>query len=168
MPLATLEDVKRHLNITSTANDDELQNFLDAAEEIVRDEARQFDVGTYTETLWVDRGHVVLSHTPVVAILSVTAPGETIAGTTFTPSGLLEGLRGWREVTVTYTAGRPIPSARAQVATLMVAARFWESQRGSAPALGGGEEPTFTPGMQGIIGEIRAVLGGSGGLGVIV
>lgn len=168
-PLATLDDVKRHLDITSTTNDGELQSLLDAAEEIVRREAREFSSTTYTETLWVDRGAVFLSHTPVTGVTSVTSYGETITGTTFTASGYVGGLRGWREVVVTYTAGRAVTSASAYVATLMVAGRLWETQRGNTPAiLQGGEEPTFTPGMQGIISEIRAVLGDSGGLGVVV
>lgn len=165
--LVSLTDVKKHLNLTSTSNDDELLSLIDTAEEIVRAEARQFDVATYAETLWVTGGYVILSHTPVQAVTSVTSAGETITGTTFTASGLLEGLRGWREVAVTYTAGHPVPSARAYTATLMVAARLWETQRGPSPVTPT-EEPTFTPGMQGILGEIRAVLGNSGGLGVIV
>ena len=166
--LVSLSDAKRHLNITGGANDAELQEFVDAAEEIVRAEARQFASATHVETLWVTGGYVILSNTPVTAVASVVSAGETISGATFTASGLLSGLRGWREVTVTYTAGRDVPTARAYVAALMVTQRLWETQRGSAPVLGGGGEPTFTPGMGGIITEIRAVLGDSGGLGVVV
>lgn len=170
MTIATLEDLKRHLNMTSSANDDELLDFLDSAEELVREEARVSDVQSYTETAEVIGDAVVLSHFPVVAVSSVTVPGETITGWSFSQYGSyggLTGFRGRRYVTVTYTAGTAVPQSRVRTAVLMVAARLWESQRGNTPsALQGGDAPTFTPGLQGILGEVRALLGG-GSLGVV-
>jgi hypothetical protein len=161
-------ELKAHLNITGTTNDEELMGFLDSAEELVRQEAAVYAPQSYTETVAVDSGVAILSHTPVISLTSVTASGETITGATASRYGLLRGVRGWREVTVTYTAGTAVPPARVHTAVLMVTARLWETQRGNTPTVfQGGEEPTFTPGMQGILGEVRALLG-AGGLGVVV
>lgn len=169
--LVSLDDLKDHLNIRTSDDDDELLGFLDSAEELVRDEAAVYDAGTYTETLWTDpyAGTALLSHTPVTAVTSVVGGGETITGTTFTSAGILYGVRGWRQVTVTYTAGTAVPSARLQTAVKMVAARLWDSQRGNGPGpLQGEGDAAFTPGLQGIIGEVRALLGrDAGGLGTV-
>ncbi len=166
--MTTLADVKAHLNVTSSANDGELTDFLDAATEAVNEIAGVSTVRTYTETVWVDGGAAFLSHTPVVSVASVTSAGEPVTGWTFSTYGAVTGLRGWREVTVTYNAGTAVPSARVHTAILMLTARLWETQRGNTPTiLQGGEGPTFTPGLQGILGEVRALLGQSG-LGVVV
>jgi hypothetical protein len=163
--IVTLTDAKTHLNLSSAANDAELQAFLDSAEELVAEETRTYSVASYTETRPVDCGVAFLSHTPVVSVVSVTAPGETITGFTIHPYGAVSGLDGWREVTIAYTAGTALPPARVRTAVLMVTQRLWETQRGARPT---SEDPTFTPGMQGILGEIRALLGDAGGLGVVV
>lgn len=157
--IATLDEAKTHLNITTAANDDELLDFLESATDLVREEARVYDVGTYTETVPVSReGVALLSNTPVVSVTSVTSAGETITGTTVNRYGRLSGLRGRREVVVVYTAGTAVPEARVRTAILMVTARLWATQRGASP-LRSSEEDAFTPGMQGILGEVRALLG---------
>ena len=166
--MTSLADVKAHLNITSSANDDELSDFLDSALELVNEEVGVSAPQSYTETLTVDGGMAILSHTPVTAVASVTSFGDPVTGYTFDSYGRLMGLTGWRRIVVTYTAGTTAQSARAHTATLMVTKRLWESQRGNTPTiLQGGEEPTFTPGMQGILSEIRALLGDTGS-GVVV
>jgi hypothetical protein len=165
--IATLADARAHLNLTSTANDNELQAFLDAAEELVSEESHTYEVASYTEVRPVDLGVAFLSHTPVVSVTSVTAYGETLTGWTVHPYGAVSGLSACRgEVTITYTAGTALPAARVRAAVLMVVQRLWETQRGALRV--GGEDSTFTPGMQGILGEIRALLGDAGGLGVVV
>ncbi len=167
MAVVSFDQVKAHLNITGTASDEELVGFLDSAEELVRQEAAVYDPQSYTETVVVDGGVAILSHTPVISLTSVTAPGETITGATVSRYGLLRGVRGWREVTVTYTAGTAVPSARVHTAVLMVVSRLWETQRGTSPTPLQGDDATFTPGLQGILSEVRALLGASG-LGVVV
>ncbi len=164
MAVVSLNEMKAHLNIAGTSHDEELVGFLDSAEELVRQEASVYVPQSYTETLKVDNGVAILSNTPVISLTSVTAPGETITGATVSRYGLLRGVRGWREVTVTYTFGTPIPPARVRTAVLMVTARLWETQRGSTPV---GDDPTFTPGLQGILSEVRALLGATGS-GVVV
>jgi hypothetical protein len=166
--IVDLTEAKAHLNITGSASDDEITDLLDSATERVRELAQVYDVGTYTELLWVSGGSVNLSHTPVVAVTSVTSAGEAITGTTVNSYGLLSGLSGWRQVTVTYTAGTAVPEARVHTAILMVTARLWETQRGGASGpLGSADGQVFTPGLQGILGEVRALLGSSGGLGIV-
>lgn len=164
--IATLADAKAHLNLTTTANDNELQGFLDAAEDLVAEEAHTYGVASYTEIRPVDLGVAFLSHTPVVSVTSVTQSGETLTGWTVHPYGAVSDLHGCREVTIAYTAGTALPAARVRAAVLMVTQRLWETQRGALRV--GGEDTTFTPGMQGILGEIRALLGDAGGLGVVV
>src|SRR5215217_5624204 len=160
--MPSLSQVKAHLNITSTASDDELADFLDAATELVNEMVNTSPVQAYTETLWVDRGAVFLSHTPVVSVTSVVSAGETLTGWTMNPYGAITDLTGWREVVVTYAAGTAAPSARVHTAILMVTGRLWETQRGNTPTiLQGGEGPVFTPGLQGILSEVRALLGDS-------
>lgn len=168
--MPSLSQVKAHLNITSSTNDSEISDFLDSATELVNEIAFASPVQTYTETLWADRGAVFLSHIPVVSVTSVVSAGETLTGWTMYSYGAITDLGGAREVTVVYTAGVVTPSARVHTAILMVVARLWETQRGNAPAtsLQGGEGPTFTPGLQGIISEVNALLGDSSGLGVVV
>lgn len=166
----SLDELKSHLNMTDTANDEELLGFLDSATELVRDEASVYEVQAYTETVWADCGVALLSHSPVVAVTSVVGSGETLTGWTLNSYGMLSGVRSWRQVTVSYTAGVAVEPARFHTAVLMVAARLWESQRGNAPTIlqGSNEALPFTPGLQGIIGEVRALLGRDvGGLGVV-
>ncbi len=164
MALVSLDEMKAHLNIVGTTHDEELVGFLDSADELVRQEASVYAPQSHTETVRVDAGVAILSHAPLISLTSVTAPGETITGATASRYGLLRGVRGWREVTVTYTAGTEVPPARIRTATLMVTARLWETQRANTPV---GGDPTFTPGLQGILSEVRALLG-PGGLGVVV
>lgn len=168
--MPSLSEVKAHLNITSSTNDSELSDFLDSATDLVNEIANTSPVQTYTETLWADRGAVFLSHIPVVAVTSVVSAGETLTGWTMYPHGAITDLGGSREVVVIYTAGVATPSARVHTAILMVVARLWETQRGNAPAtsLQGGEGPAFTPGLQGIIAEVQALLGDTSSLGVVV
>lgn len=158
--MTSLEDLKTHLNMTSTANDDELLGFLDAATDLVNEELRTAAPQTYVETLAVDCGMAILSHTPVTGVASVTSYGDPVTGYTFDSYGRLAGLRGWRQIVVTYTAGTEEQTPRGHMATLMVAARLWESQRGSSPnPLQGQDAAPFTPGLQGILSEVRALLG---------
>lgn len=168
MVIATLTDAKAHLNIpgSNTGSDEELQEFLDSAVELVSEEANSYGVTSYTETRSVDLGVAFLSHTPVVSVTSVTAPGETITGWTIHSYGAVSGLDGWREVTIAYTAGTALAPARVRTAVLMVTQRLWETQRGGVRRAA--EEEVFTPGLTGILTEVRALLGDSRGLGVVV
>jgi len=167
--MPSLLEVKAHLNVTSSASDDELVGFLDSATELVNEIARTSSVQTYTETLWADRGAVFLSHTPVVAVTSVVSAGETLTGWTMNPYGAITGLGGSREVVVVYTAGVAVPSARVHTAILMVTARLWQTQRGNAPStsLQGEDRQIFAPGLQDVISEAQALLGNTA-LGVVV
>jgi hypothetical protein len=166
--IVTLTDAKTHLNLSSAANDAELQAFLDSAEELVAEETRTYSVASYTETRPVDCGVAFLSHTPVVSVVSVTAPGETITGFTIHPYGAVSGLDGWREVTIAYTAGGELPQARVRTAVLMVTQRLWETQRGEPSSRLRATTRRSPPGCRAFSAEIRALLGDSRGLGVVV
>lgn len=170
LPIVSLLDAKAYLNIpdSDTMSDGEVQDFLDSATELVREETRDYGQQTYTETVPVYDGEALLSHTPVAGVASVVSAvsGESITGWSVDSWGRLTGLPWWgallywRRITVTYTAGNPIPTARMATATLMVLGRLWQSQRGNAPTvLQGADGAVFTPGMQGILAEVRALLG---------
>jgi len=144
--LPTVADLKTHLDITSTKNDDELQDHLDSAVEMV--EGIVGPIGeptTVTETHYnVSSDVLVLRRMPVAALTSVSSR----YGATTTPltlgdyeldpaTGLVRVANGYGfygTYTVSYTAGRAAMPASIWMACLIIAAHLWETQRGAAPA----------------------------------
>lgn len=53
-----------------------------------------------------------------------------------------------------------VPEPTERLASLMIAARLWETQRGSTPTIlqGGDNDVPFTPGLGGILTEVRSLL----------
>lgn len=136
---ATLADVKRHLGKTATVDDDELQDMLDAATERVQSLiGTSFDAVAVTERVAVHGGTVVLSRRPAAG--SVTLNGGGITGFTVNAAaGLLYDVYpgGAYPVTATYTAAASTVPASVQLATAIIAAHLWETQRGPAGPVGG-------------------------------
>jgi len=163
----TLSEVKANLNITTSANDDELTDMADAAEGAVLAMSGPVSLSaTVTETVWPYNGVAVLSSAPVASIASVTTSGGTpVTYTANLGAGLLDVSTIWYPtrdlpLTVTYTPQPRTTAAQVRMAVLMVTARLWETQRGNTPAiLQGGEQEVFTPGLQGILAEARGILG---------
>ncbi len=158
MQFVTLTDVRAHLNITGGAeHDNELSRMAEAAEQTVLDISGPVG-GDVTVTLSPSRsGLVLLPDQPVAAVTAVTSGGQPVSFTARPDAGLVS-VSTTSPVTVTYTRDS---SRREQVriAVLMVTDRLWETQRGRSPSpLQGGGEPTFTPGLQGILSEVRALL----------
>jgi hypothetical protein len=104
--LASLVDLKSHLNMTSTSDDEELQLILDAAERVVDLDRRDWAEDTVTETVPVVGGTAILSRRPSGAVLS---SGLAVGGTVDNAAGLVTGLGGLyastRSLTVTYSVG---------------------------------------------------------------
>jgi hypothetical protein len=164
--IVTYQDVKTHLNLTDDGDAFELTRFIDAASDIVEQIVGPLSDSTYTETHdATNRSVLVLNHFPVQSVQSVvesvwgasrtlTAQPVGSAGFGYTmaaESGVMERRfyggpsRFCGPVTVTYTAGRGSVPAAVQLATLVIVAYLWQTQRGAAslPSVGGEPAPAF-------------------------
>lgn len=140
MPIATLTDLKIHLDITNTDSDAELQEMLDAAVEIVENTVGPVTPASVTETHYgVYTDTIVLNKRPVVSLTSVAtwygALASTLVPADFVvdaDQGLLRYANGgWfaGAYIVTYMAGRSVVPASFRLATLIIADQLFESQR---------------------------------------
>lgn len=145
VPVVSLAEAKRHLNITTTASDDELRRFLDVATDLCeRYAGRPLRRTTVTESH--DGGGTVLQlrRPPVLAVTSATEDGVAVTVLDLVldgPAGLLyrdDDGATWdgdvQAVSVTYEAGDSAPAADAQQAVLETLRHLWTTQRG---AMGG-------------------------------
>ena len=159
--MPTLDEFKRHINVTARGDDIELQATLDAAIGVVEGIVGPLTVQSITETHYgVASAYLVMRKPRVVAVTDVTAQSPSWYGDIpyvaadyqlDSELGVLRLLNGRRfrgDVTVAYTAGFDAEPAAVRLATLIVAAHLWETQRGAAPLpmAGGGEAPVI-PGL---------------------
>jgi hypothetical protein len=148
--IVSLVDLKSHLNMTSTSDDDELQLVLDAAERVVEEIAGPRSPDTVTETVTVVGGTAILSRRPTGPVLS---GGIAVGGVVDGPAGLVTGLGGnyglaTRRLTVTYPVGSDDVPPEVFMACLIIAAHLWETQRGAAPVGPlSGDDAFPTPGL---------------------
>jgi len=154
---ASLADLKQHLNITSAASDDELQLMLDAAEDLVRSLVGDQALGSVTESVSVVGGTAILSRRPTGTVL---VSGVPIGGAVNAAAGLVTGLGSYYSgsLTVTYPVDSVQP-ASVLLATLIIAAHLWETQRGTSPsalALQGDVDPSAFAGGSGFAIPNRA------------
>lgn len=163
MPLPTLADLKTHLNITGTRDDDELAGMLAAAIEVVEGIVGPLSVRSVTETHYGVNGPVlILRQRPVGPVTAVATrgawgpytPGVLADYTLDEAAGLLRSTAGYRfagDVTVTYPVGHAVVPYSVGLAVLIIAAHLWETQRGTSPsALALQQADTdvpFTPGQ---------------------
>jgi uncharacterized phiE125 gp8 family phage protein len=157
----SLDELKAHLGITESDDDDELLGMLDAAVDVVENFVGPIDETAVTETHYsVNSGALVLNRYPateLVALSSVTggSPIELVASDfVLDPAtGVLRSIYGSGfngTYTVTYSAGRPDTPAALRLAVLIVAAHLWETQRGPASTSGplsADEDFTSVPGL---------------------
>lgn len=167
--LSSLADLKRHLNKTDSADDEELRLHLSAA--TISAEQHLGEViakRQFTDRLRVAAGRerLLLTRHPV---LRVTAIASAVDDTTWDPddfvvepSGLLTRVSGpslpCGLVDVTYTAGARVITPNRQLAGLIIAAHLWETQQTSH--LTGGptyDEQILTPSGLGYAIPHRAV-----------
>lgn len=156
MTAPTLSDLKTHLNIPAndTTNDAELQSVLDAAVELVGQMVGPLAPETVTETHYgLYTGLLVLKRAPVVSVTSIVT--TLVSPTTVDPdyyvldgaSGMVRLLSGRvlaGDHTVTYQAGWLVLPAPIRLATLIVAAHLWDTQRvpgARRPGFGQAAEP---------------------------
>lgn len=163
MGLITVVDAKQFLGIpsTDTSDDDELQDFIDAASAVAEFFAGDLVGGTWTEQHDGGDPTIYVRHTPILSVTSLT---EYIGSITYTltnqPLGHSTDAWGytiddpmsgkivrrsasglaWRfvpgtgNVTITYTSGVPgVPPANIRKGVEFIVAHLWSSQRGPQP-----------------------------------
>lgn len=152
VPIVSLADVKRALDITSTTNDEELRDCLDRASSILeREYGRPLRKQTLVETHspGVGRSSILL-RPPVVSITSLLVDGVALAASDYdidgdtgvlTIAGRFDGTRGG--VVVTYVAGYADPPGALKEAVIEQVRHMWDTQR-TTP---GAREDTWNPGM---------------------
>ncbi len=143
MQLVTLTDVRRHLNITGSNDDNELEETAQAAEELVLQRIRPVLAATTTRVVQPSRsGTALLPHYPVTGVVSVTdSSGTAVAYSANLDSG--EVFTSWSgPLTIRYTVGAGAVPADVRRAVLEVTGHLWASQRArrapsrSAPDIG--------------------------------
>lgn len=141
MALVTLAEVKTHLNIPSnvTTEDDELEDFIDVASDLVEGYADRKFAST-TGTSYFDGGGdvFVLPTSPVASVVSVTVSGTTLAtsaygvdlanGVVRTDTATYDDIQN---VVIVYTAGSGTIPNLVKQATKEAVRHLWETQRGT-------------------------------------
>lgn len=146
---ATLATVRAHVNLTSTADDNELGLMLDAADELVRSLVGPLTVGAVTERVAVSGGTAILSRRPSGPVTVVDRLGSPVTGFYVNErAGLLEDVPAVSgPVTVTYQAGSPAVPASVTLATAIIAGHLWETQRRPGQS---SDRPAGFGGMDGV------------------
>lgn len=152
----TLDEVKRHLNITTTDNDDELPGFIETAQEMIEGYVGPVVPRTFTEIAYASRP-LSLTRQPVQSITSIVEYGATVNTGLYVLDTATGGVvrldgRGWQAsaaypLTVTYVAGHdPLP-ANIKWGILELTMHLWRSsqtQRGGR-SRSDGEAPNGAP-----------------------
>lgn len=137
--LVGLAEVKQHLNYSAgdDADDEELRGFIASASAVVEDVVGAVGRRTVVETNSGGERHIVLSHSPVLAVDEVQVDGEVVDAGDYTvsPSGLLAKRSGrwpagFRNVQTTYQVGRVAVPANVHEATLELIRINWRPQQG--------------------------------------
>ncbi|WP_372728969.1 hypothetical protein [Nocardioides sp.] len=142
MSLPTLTDLKIHQNITTSADDDELADTLDAAVEVVAGMIGPLETSEVTETHRAVSGStLLLRRLPAGEVTAVS--GRPTGFGSFSDltladyevdvsAGVLRMADGgyfYGDYTVTYTSGRESLPASIRLAVLIIAAHLFETQR---------------------------------------
>lgn len=174
--LISLADAKRHLNITSSAHDEELRGHIEAATATIEQYLHEVVVRrTAVQKVGLRRraSQVALDHYPVVSLTSVESlDGATtwdVADLDVDDVGILTVQAGSAlsgTVVVTYVAGRSvIPPNYARAAELVVEC-LYEAQRdaGAGPPARPGGEDELAPDPYGVVmsPKVRELLGVTG------
>lgn len=164
--IVSLADAKAHLNLTTTAHDDELREYLEAATEIVESYVGPVARRTRTARVCGYRTHIPLPHTQVLSITSVTVvkDGSTPISlsdlTIDTQSGVVSYKNGvafpYGEMDWTYTVGRSFVKANWTLAAKIILKHNWETQLGNLPSIQG-DSPGYVVSGYGYLVPFRAV-----------
>ena len=145
--LLSLADAKIHLQITGTTFDDELREYLEAATEVVEGYIGPVVRRTYTSRVNGGRDVLILPHTQVLSVTSITS---VLTGTT--PVALTNltidteagdvylkyrGCFPYGPYDITYTVGRSVMKANWSTAAKMIVKHMWSTRLGNLPNIQG-------------------------------
>lgn len=173
--LMSLATMKAHLNITSSADDEELRGYMEAATEVIeRHLGETVARATVTgETHQVGRGRtrVTLDRWPVLALTAVTSGdgAHTYDVDDFIvdrATGIVTGPAMYGTVAVSYLAGPAQVKSSYALAAQIIAAHLWETQRnagvGQQTGFGGEEIMASSGAGYAIPHRAMELLGGPG------
>lgn len=156
--ILSLTEARAHLNRTSTGDDEEIREMIEAVTSLIEDGDGQDwpGIGPVVRRTVVERVSgsgkmLLLSTVPIISITSIAAAvtgGGTYTAadlTVDTATGMVRYLSGadfvGYDVNVTYTAGRTVVPPSVILAAKIVLKHMWETQRGPGPAaIAQGEE----------------------------
>lgn len=154
--IVSLSEVKAHLNITSTTNDDEIRTFIDAAQDLAESYVgcvlgRQ----TFTSEKYDGNTDVIRLRNPrAISITSVYENGTLLDSAAYVldptgqritrvTTGSLNGPNyfgiwapGAQNILVSYVAGFTNPPPAAKQGVLEIIRHLWQTQRGSVSVMG--------------------------------
>lgn len=154
--VATLDDLKAHLNITSStpAQDDELTHVLIAASELVaKIIGGPLAVTTVTERYSTADTVIAVTQRPLVSVTSITPDSGSAVPSSWYDMDSFGGTvtnryRTWGAGTITYQAGLSSIPERVRLAGLIIAKHLWETQYGSgAGGFNNADADGWTPTM---------------------
>ena len=172
--LVTLADVKDYLRISTTSDDTQLQDYIDAVTPVIEDITGPIVNKQYTEVYDGGVSRIQVRHFPVVSVDTLTEVyGQTLytltqvtlGSSTSTWSYTFDASTGLivrrafnveamfpigaNNVSITYTAGRSTVPANVALAAKMTIQHLWSQTRfnrnGARPGLGG--DDIWQPGM---------------------
>lgn len=166
--IVSLADAKQFLNITASADDEEIRGYIESATRVVENIAGPVLPRTYSEVHQSGRV-IVLNHAPVISLTSLI-PVQT-GGITYAVGDLdLDLTTGivrrivaltyigeispfayfWGPLRVTYVAGRRVIPANMTLAARIIIGHLWETQRAQVGRVARGgrfgtDEISFSP-----------------------
>lgn len=141
--ILSLADAKAHLNIPSTSSDDELRGFLETTTKVIEDEVGPIVRRTHTARRCGYRAKVLLPHTQVRSITSVTdvRTGASIDSSGMTvdrETGIVSYLNGsgfaYGDMDFVYVVGRDTVDSNWTDAAKVIVKHFWSTQLGNLPS----------------------------------
>lgn len=143
--IVSLADVKSHLNIVSTTDDEELRSAILAASEWVESKIGPVARRTFSQVVRGRGAPIILDNAPVISVTSVTPAGgvafdaltldvDLDAGLIYPAYGSTWPTYSYGATTVVYVAGRPVVPEPVQWAVKEYVAWLWDTQRGPAQA----------------------------------
>jgi hypothetical protein len=172
----TVEEVKVHMDKTDSADDAELEGFVSAACQMIRERIGEVSAVTAVEEHCTRGDTIVLEHRPVISVttvqqlpgLAVIPEGDEGTGTVgwvlVSREGIVRHTHCWPgKVRFTYQAGRVPLIGNVRLAGLELAAHLWQSSQqnsgGTRPAFGDSETPIMVGSAYALPIRVRELLG---------
>lgn len=155
--ICSLDEVKEHLDKTTTADDAELRAFIDSVTPVVEDYVGDIELHTYSERHMAGP-YLSLRHGPVLSVQSITdwytdaVLYVTNAVKVDTDTGKVwlkdqSGFSGSSAYQVNYTTGRTVVASNIRMGAAMIVAHNWKTQRGSLTRFPGQDDAALPPGF---------------------